>query len=132
MEINIVRNKELDISKLNKLLSSNNWGVGSLEKLESIINLTWGWVSAENKDKDVVGFVRVMSDGMRHAYICGMIVHPDYRRKGIGTKIMKELMCMLRENNLYPTLVATKGNEKFYEQFGFATQSNGFTAMCIR
>ncbi|SHN17840.1 hypothetical protein [Gracilibacillus kekensis] len=45
---------------------------------------------------------------------------------------MEEFMCLLAENKLMPTLVATPGNVKFYEKFGFSTEMNGLTAMCIR
>lgn len=74
----------------------------------------------------------MISDNIIHAYIFRMIVHPDYRKQGIGTAIMEELMKMLKEHKLRPTLVATPGNSKFYEKFGFISDPKGYTAMCIR
>lgn len=132
--VNVVieRNTAIEVEELNELLATNNWGLDSLQKLQRCIDLSWGWVSAKDENGKIIGFVRVLSDGLRHAYICSMIVHPKCRKLGIGTKIMKELMDMLRDSNLYPTLVANPGNEKFYSKFGFEVESKGFTAMCIR
>ncbi|MBN1221391.1 MAG: GNAT family N-acetyltransferase [Anaerolineae bacterium] len=48
-----------------------------------------------------------------------MGVHPAYQGRGIGTKIMQELMKLLGENRLSPTLVATPANLEFYKKFGF-------------
>lgn len=132
MKIMIERNPSINVAALNELLATNNWEINSTEKLKQSLDLSWGWICATDENKKLIGFVRVLSDGLRHAYICNMIVHSDYQKKGIGTKIMEELMDMLKENNLYPTLVANPGNKNFYAKFGFETESDGFTAMCIR
>ena len=128
----IRRNEKFEANELNNLLDTNNWRTEPVEKLERAINSSWGWVTVRNEEGKLIGFVHALSDCVRHAYITRMIVHPDYRNKGIGTIIMKELLNMLREENLYPTLVATPGKVDFYRQFGFETESNGLTAMCIR
>ncbi|WP_235852037.1 GNAT family N-acetyltransferase [Niallia nealsonii] len=33
-----------------------------------------------------------MSDGIYQTFICDVMVHPAYQRKGIGTKIMHALL----------------------------------------
>jgi ribosomal protein S18 acetylase RimI-like enzyme len=126
------RNDELNLTELNDLLRTNNWQIDPFEKLEKCIQSSWGWVTARSKENQLTAFVQVISDGIFHAYICRMIVHPDFRNRGIGSLVMTELMSMLRENNLKPTLAATPGNAKFYEKFGFQTTSKEITAMCIR
>ena len=45
---------------------------------------------------------------------------------------MKELLSIIKEDNLYPTLVASPNKNGYYEKSGFEVASNGFTAMCIR
>jgi ribosomal protein S18 acetylase RimI-like enzyme len=131
-EINIVRNGEVTSFELNELFRTHNWHIEPSERLEKSLNVSWGWITARNSNHSLVGFVQIISDGIRHAYILKMIVAPEYRNLGIGSQIMKELMGLLREYELVPTLVATPGNDKFYEKFGFETESNGFKAMCIR
>jgi len=118
--------------ELNELFQTNNWQVADTEKLEKSINNSWGHITARNEGGALIGFVQVLSDGIMHAYILRMIVHPDYRKRGIGTQIMTELMKILNENGLKPALVATAGNDTFYGKFGFRSECKGLKAMCIR
>ncbi len=37
----------------------------------------------------LVGFVHVAWDGDRHAFLLDPTVHPDYRRRGIGTELVR-------------------------------------------
>jgi ribosomal protein S18 acetylase RimI-like enzyme len=46
-----------------------------------------GWVSARS-DGRVVGFVNVAWDGGDHAFLLDTKVHPDFRRQGLGTRIV--------------------------------------------
>jgi ribosomal protein S18 acetylase RimI-like enzyme len=130
--VRVERNGVYEISELNNLLATMKWDVKPIEKLEKARSLTWGWIIARDEKDQLIGFVRILSDGIYHAYILHMIVHPDYQGRGIGKAIMKELMRMLGEQRLVPTLVAAPGKAKFYKKFGFEIESNGCTAMCIR
>lgn len=132
MAVTIIRNDLIDPAELNLLLSTNGWDVNPIEKLANCIKTSWCNVCARDDENVLIGYVRVLSDGIRHAYICSLIVHPSYRKNGIGTKIMEELLSMLRADGLYPTLVAGPDKKYYYEKFGFEVESNGFTAMCIR
>ena len=61
-----------------------------------------------------------------------MAVAQKHQGKGVGQNLMKEVMILLKESNLFPCLVATPGNRDFYKSYGFKTEGNGFTAMCKR
>jgi ribosomal protein S18 acetylase RimI-like enzyme len=130
--IRIERNGPLDAAELNALFATNHWEVAEEERLAAAMARSWAWISARAPDGRLIGYVQVLSDGLRHAYVLKMIVHPDYRRRGIGGRIMAKLMELLKEQELLPTLVATPGNADFYAKFGFATNCKGLTAMCIR
>jgi len=125
-------NGEVTTTELNELLATNNWQVSDTAKLESALAGSWAHLIARDSTGKLIGFVHVLSDGIFHAYVLRMIVHPDFRRNGVGSAIMTELMRVLSEANLRPTLAATPGNEKFYERFGFKRESRGIVAMCIR
>ncbi len=131
-DVVIARNGELGAAELNDLFRTQRWHVERLEDLEASLRRVWAFVTARTPEGRLVGYVAVLSDGLRHAYVFKMIVHPDLRRQGVGTRIMGELMALLKEHRLLPTLVATPGNARFYEQFGFAPVSNGYTALCVR
>jgi GNAT superfamily N-acetyltransferase len=130
--VTVERNGPVGAAELNKLFATNGWQVDGLEKLEASLAGSWCRISARAADGALVGFVQAISDGIRHAYILKMIVHPDFRRQGIGGRIMEELMAALGEHGMLPTLVATPGNEGFYARFGFRSECKGLKAMCIR
>lgn len=129
--IEIIKNGKISTVELNNLLKTNNWEIDS-EKIETLLEQSWCYLSARDKENNLIGFVHVLSDDIFHAYILRLIVHPDYRKCGIGSLIMERLMSILNENNLKPTLVSTPGNQSFYEKFGFKTDVKGLTAMCVR
>lgn len=128
----IIPNGQVEIAELNELLQTNNWQINDLTKLKSALANSWCYIIARAPNGRLIGFVHVLSDGIFHAYVLRMIVHPEFRKNGIGSSIMAELMKMLGEAKLKPTLGATPGNERFYEKFGFRRESHGIVAMCIR
>ncbi|HEY1686332.1 MAG TPA: GNAT family N-acetyltransferase [Tepidisphaeraceae bacterium] len=42
-----------------------------------------------------VGAVHALSDGVRDAAIFGLVVHPEFRRRGIATQLVQELLADL-------------------------------------
>jgi ribosomal protein S18 acetylase RimI-like enzyme len=74
-------------------------------------------VGAWDADR-LVGFVRALSDGHFAAYVEDVMVHPRYRRSGVGEKLMARLMEEIggvAKVNLFcePPIV------RFYEGSGF-------------
>ena len=132
MAIKILRNELIDAIELNRLLETAHWNIEPPTRLQEALRKTWGWLTVRDESDNLIGFVRVFSDGVKHAYVLNMIVHPDHRKKGIGSALMAELMRFLGEHRLMPTPAATPGNVDFYRRFGFEAESNGSTAMCIR
>lgn len=124
-----IRNEKLNPQELNDLLSTIGWGSNPNEKLEESLKLSWGWITARNEKNDLIGFVQVLSDGIKHAYILRLLVHKDHQGKGIGTLIVKELMSWLEENDLNPILITKPKEEAFYNKFGFSREQNGFISM---
>jgi ribosomal protein S18 acetylase RimI-like enzyme len=47
-----------------------------------------GWVTARAGHR-LVGFVNVAWDGGDHAFLLDTKVHPDFRRRGLGTQIVR-------------------------------------------
>ena len=132
MEIYLSPKGILSGAELNELFSTNGWQVGDSNVLGYSVKNSWHWITARNESGNLVGFVQAISEGIRHVYILKLIVHPDFRHQGIATSIMNNLMEIIHDNKMLPTLVATPGNVKFYEQFGFRTELKGLTAMCVR
>jgi GNAT superfamily N-acetyltransferase len=71
----------------------------------------------------LVGFGRLQSDGVLHAMIYEMIVHPDQRGKGIGSQILQQLIRWCRENHIREAqLFCAHGRRGFYERNGFVAR----------
>lgn len=70
----------------------------------------------------IIGYIcveHIMDEG----HILNLAVHPDFRRRGIGTKLMEEVLDELKKNDcryLYLEVrFSNLGARKFYESFGF-------------
>jgi ribosomal protein S18 acetylase RimI-like enzyme len=65
----------------------------------------------------LVGAARALSDREYHAAIYDVAVHPECQRRGIGTRLMSELMVMLP---VWRVLLVADGDAKeFYRRLGF-------------
>ena len=70
----------------------------------------------------IIGYIcveHIMDEG----HILNLAVHPDFRRHGLGTKLLEEVMDELKKNDcryLYLEVrVSNLGARKFYERSGF-------------
>lgn len=65
----------------------------------------------------LVGAARALSDREYHATIYDVAVHPDYQRRGIGTRLVGELLAVLPVWRVL--LVADDDVKDFYRRLGF-------------
>lgn len=95
----------------------------SEEALHSTLEKSFYCISAYDGEQ-LVGFGRIMSDGILHAMIYEMIVLPHYQGRGIGGEILKILVRKCVENNIRDIqLFCARGKRSFYEKFGFIARS---------
>ena len=81
-------------------------------------------------DKKLVGFGRIVSDGIIHAMIFDMIIDPYYQHNGIGTNILKKLLNYCCERNIRDIqLFCAKGKVAFYEKNGFVRRPENAPGM---
>ncbi|WP_237671723.1 GNAT family N-acetyltransferase [Syntrophus gentianae] len=70
--------------------------------------------------KRLVGMARAISDRANDAYLQDLTVHPDYRRQGIGTRLVKTLLARLQADGLpWIGLIAERNSSSFYAPSGF-------------
>jgi GNAT superfamily N-acetyltransferase len=65
---------------------------------------------------------RIVGDRALHFYLTGIMVIPEYQRRGVGTQIVESLLSRVRQTPYANTLVEAlplPGLEGFYARFGF-------------
>jgi GNAT superfamily N-acetyltransferase len=97
--------------------------------LATAIENSWATLSAYEDDQ-LVGFGRVMCDGVMHAMIFDLIVCPTHQRRGIGSEILNRLIAVCREQGICDVqLFAANGMRAFYEKHHFALRSDDAPGM---
>ena len=72
----------------------------------------------------LVGAVRVLTDGYFFSTVPEVMVDPDFRRRGIGRELMQRALAMAPGGRLF--FGAQLGNEPFFEASGFVRGPTGF------
>lgn len=124
--INIKENIK-NVDEFNELYDAVGWGSYDYEVSKTALDNTLYSVSVYEEDK-IIGYGRLIGDGICFIYIHDIMVKPEYQNKKIGTEIMNKLLLKIndiKKDNKYVRvyLGASKGKEKFYERFGFITRS---------
>jgi ribosomal protein S18 acetylase RimI-like enzyme len=102
-----------------------------LETVKRIVSDTYCFAIALRED-EIIGMGRAISDGASDAYIQDVMVHSDFRRRGIGRAIISKLVEHLRENGIqWIGLISEPGYEKFYESLGFG-RMEGYTPFLLK
>jgi GNAT superfamily N-acetyltransferase len=77
-------------------------------------------VAVDMKNGRAVGMGRVISDGVSDGYVQDLVVLPEFRKTGIGARILSLLVKKCVESGIsWIGLIAEPGTENFYLPFGF-------------
>ena len=111
------------IKKFNYLYDAVGWGSYDEKVSEKALANTMYSVSVYDDDK-IIGYGRIIGDGICFLYIHDVMVIPKYQNKKIGSQIMNKLLEKVNQIKIENPYVrvylgASKGKEKFYERFGF-------------
>lgn len=118
---------KISVVDFNYLTNKVGWGIRDEKVIEEALNYTLYSVSIYDNN-EIIGYGRIIGDKAIFLYIQDVMVVPEYQGKKIGTKIMNTLLDKTNEYkkvnpNIRTYLGASKGKEKFYENFGFKTRS---------
>ena len=121
--MNITYTNTVSAEDCNKLRNSAGWLQRHPDQIETGLKNS-AFIVAAKDGETTVGMARIVSDGGYVAFIADVLVLPEYQRKGMGKammgKIMEYIRSMLRDGyGIQIDLMAAKGKEKFYEEFGF-------------
>ena len=89
------------------------------DNLFEAINNSWYLVSVYGED-ELIGFGRIISDGVYQTFIGDLIVHPVFQNRGIGSKVLNMLVEKCQESGMkWVQLTCAKGKVDFYKKYGF-------------
>lgn len=116
------------IEEFNYLYDAVGWGSYDEKVSEKALANTMYSVSVYDDDK-IIGYGRIIGDGICFLYIHDVMVAPKYQNKKIGSQIMNKLLEKVNQIKIENPYVrvylgASKGKEKFYERFGFITRED--------
>ncbi len=88
-------------------------------------------VAVERETGRTVGMGRIISDGVSDGYIQDLVVHPEFRRSGVGRRIVEVLVSWAEEAGLlWVGVIAEPGAEGFYRSLGFGLME-GYTPLLL-
>jgi N-acetylglutamate synthase-like GNAT family acetyltransferase len=121
---------EIDFQQLQQLFSLSAFWAQN----RSIEDLT---IAIENSDpvitlwdgERLIGFARATSDGIYRATIWDVVIHPEYRGVGLGSKLVETVLSHPRMSRVERVYLMTTHKQEFYERIGF--QCNSSTTMVL-
>ena len=114
--------ENIDWSLISETLKSVGMAHYSPEKHKKAFAASYCTVFLYDQDK-MVGFGKAISDGSYQAAIYDCAVIKAYQGKGLGKKIVQEIILHLQGCNII--LYASPGQEGFYGKLGFRKMKTG-------
>ena len=110
------------IKQITQLYRDEGWWASTVDEPDQIMRIIDGshcFMVATDGDK-IIGMGRAISDRASDAYIQDVTVANDYRGRGVGSRIIRELVARLKEDSLdWIGLIAERGSHGFYRRLGF-------------
>ena len=100
----------------------------TIEDIQIAIDNSNPVVTVWDSDR-VVGFARATSDGVYRAGIWDVVIHPDYRGRGLGGKLVETVLTHPHVNKVERVYLTTTNQQSFYERIGF--KRNDTTTMIL-
>jgi len=107
----------LDLYYIVPALQKSYWAAGRPKEVveESIANSVCLGLYMEDRQ---IGFARAVTDKCTFAWVCDVIVHPDYRGVGLGKFLMDCLSAHPEVARCSQHLLRTSDAHGLYEQYG--------------
>jgi GNAT superfamily N-acetyltransferase len=113
----------IDVGEVHRFLSEESyWATGRpRETVERLIREASRVVGLYDGGRQI-GFCRAFTDGVAIVYLADVYVLPEYRGRGLGAELVREMV----ENGPYASLkwvLHTEDMHPLYRKFGFAEPS---------
>jgi GNAT superfamily N-acetyltransferase len=125
--------ENMDFGKVTKMLSNSFWSpeIKIHEVKKGAINSALV-VGVFSKYEGQIGYARVISDKTRFAYITDVYIEENFRKKGIGQKIINYILVHEELIDVYQWLLITRDAHGVYNKVGFNPVTRPLDWMEIR
>ena len=113
----------LDMDAIADMLTRAYWALGRpRERTEKAIanSLVFGVYDGDKQ----IGIARIVSDYAIFAYLCDVIIHEDYRGRGLGKWLMETVKSHPNLQGLRRWVLATHDAHELYKQYGWTPLEN--------
>ncbi|PLX15706.1 MAG: GNAT family N-acetyltransferase [Marinilabiliales bacterium] len=101
----------------------------SKEELYFALKNSWYTISVYDKEQ-LIGFGRIICDGIVHALILDVIILPERQGEGIGKEVMDKLVSQCKKYKIRDIqLFSAKDKAGFYEKLGFEKRKDDSPGM---
>ena len=111
-----------DSAEIVFLYKTEGWWKDTYDPAEipRLITGSFAFAVAADTNGHAIGMGRAISDGVSDAYIQDLVILPEYRCRGIGTRILSVLIKHCKQAGLsWIGLIAEPDSEEFYLPLGF-------------
>lgn len=102
----------------------------NLEGLRHALSSSTQVYCIRNEDHQVIALARVLSDNYIFSTIPEIMVIPSAQKNGLGSLLVQEIIKDFGHTIIF--FGAQKGNESFFEKFGFVQGPQSYTKQFIR
>lgn len=123
---------KIDFNQVRDMLKDAYWSKDiSVKEIKKGANNSALVVAAYNEGNNVVGYLRVISDKTRFAYLLDVYVHEKHRKKGIGRSMVRFALNHPELKDVYLWLLITKDAHDVYKSLGFQPLQEAYKWMSI-
>lgn len=126
--------KSIDKEKLFRLYNDNGWGAYTrdMDSLKRAVENSF-YVRSVWIEDELIGLIRIVSDGESIMYIQDILILNEFHRNGIGTELMKYVLDKFMYIRQKTLLTGTTEKQKlFYESLGFKDTNDSECVAFIR
>lgn len=124
--IRLAFSKRVDPARIRALYRAAGWTEDiarySPAQIRKLLKHSHLILTAKNQKHELVGFASAVSDGVLCALVQNLVVHPDYRGRGLGSRLLRELTRTLRKEGIsciYVLGTRTRKARGFFSRVGF-------------
>jgi GNAT superfamily N-acetyltransferase len=112
--------QKMDFSLIQSWLTATYWVPGiTLEEVEKSARNSSLVVGAFEPNGTQVGYLRVVSDKFRFAYLMDVYTEPTHRKRGLATAMIRFSFEHPDFQTIQTWLLATRDSQQVYEPIGF-------------